>query len=434
MSDKIYKKLKKQNGEKFAKQLRNFHNGILEIPELDILLRYAGREARPLLPYLMHLLAVNDDNTASEQVPGDPFVLLDEAGYKAFHANTLEKQNSIKGYFQERELLCTFNDSSRYKNYHIVHAIKKDVDQIKREDFMGQEERQDAYGTSVISIQMLKTGGFISIKNRYNHAVAGCDNTFKSNPDNIIEGLSSALKDHFHVDFSASGSFLPEGYVATREHIFKYHEERNDIYYGDQCWLEDGKVEVVDKSSGDALFDGFLFDNETKTLQKIDSKYGDSFDDDFNRYYGGNPGLSVQDGNLTLNGEILIGAEKSRIKTLCLPEFKEMSGNSLSCAKSLISFEASGLIKMGENCLSDVPSLTKLKILRLETMGDNCFNSAQSLPIFYAPKLKTMGSDCLFIASALKRFDTPSLISMGKRCVFSAASLKYSSAPAQLAM
>ncbi|PJB72690.1 MAG: hypothetical protein CO093_02485 [Alphaproteobacteria bacterium CG_4_9_14_3_um_filter_47_13] len=60
----MYKKLKKQNGEKFSQTLRNFHNGILEIPDLDVILRHAGREAQDaelLLPYLMSLLASNDD-------------------------------------------------------------------------------------------------------------------------------------------------------------------------------------------------------------------------------------------------------------------------------------------------------------------------------------------------------------------------------------
>ena len=72
----------------------------------------------------------------------------------------------------------------------------KDVDKIKRGK---PPQRDDEYGTSVISIQVFKEGGFISIKNRYNHTVQNCDNTLNSNPDNIILGLSDAIKHHFHV-------------------------------------------------------------------------------------------------------------------------------------------------------------------------------------------------------------------------------------------
>ena len=371
MPEDMYKKLKKQNGETFAQGVRNFHNGILEIPDLDVIVRHAGRKAEPVLPYLMSLLAANDAAESAVLGPRDPFALLDEAGYDAFYADTLEKQNSIQRYFKKSELLCTFNDHARHKHYHIVHAVKKDADQIKREDFKGNEQREDAYGTSVISIQMLKSGGFISIKNRYNHAVLGCDHTFGSNPDNIIEGLSSALKEHFDVDFNVSGSLLPYGYVTIGEQIFKYNYERNNIYYGDNAWIVKGKVHTVNKAAGDALFDGFIFNNKTKTLIKIDTAHPDKFADDFNRYYGGNPGLAVQGGNLTLNGEVLIGADRSQIKTLYLPEFKEMS----------------------EKCLYNTNKITSIHLPALKTMGPDCCVNADNLLEFKAPALTRMGNN-----------------------------------------
>jgi hypothetical protein len=205
VADKMYKKLKKQKGERFACTLRDYHNGILEIPDIDKIVRHAGSDVEDLLPYLMSLLAYNDNMPDPASIPEDPFVLLDRAGYEAFYADTLKKQNSIKSYFKKGELLCTFNDRARFKDYHIIHAIKKNADEIRREDFKGREKREDEYGTSVISIQMLKSGGFISIKNRYNHTVPACDNTFNSNPDNIIYGLSAALKTHFNL----SGIYSP---------------------------------------------------------------------------------------------------------------------------------------------------------------------------------------------------------------------------------
>ena len=208
---KAYKKIKKQNGERFARCLRDHHNGLLEIEGIADIVKHAGRKAEPLLPYLMSLMSANDDR-AQQQEPGCPFKLLEEAGYDAFYADTLEKQNSIMPYFNQNERLCTFNDASRHKNYYIVHAVKKDVDSILRDTFNGRGERQDEYGTSVISIQIRKDGSFISIKNRYNHTVSGCDNTFDSNPDNIIEGLSAAFKKHFDVEFEATSSPLPNEY------------------------------------------------------------------------------------------------------------------------------------------------------------------------------------------------------------------------------
>ena len=170
---------------------------------------------------------------------------------------------------------------------------------------------------------MLKSGGFISIKNRYNQKVSGCDNTFNSNPDNIIDGLSASLKDYFNVDFTVKDSPLPDGFVLIGQQILKYHTERNNIYYGDNVWVENGVVHVVNRSIGDALFGEFLFDNKTKTLQKIDPNLTDDFAEDFNRFLGGNNSIHVQKGNLILNDDILISAQNCCITGVDLTAFSE---------------------------------------------------------------------------------------------------------------
>ncbi len=410
----MYQKIKKQNGEKFAQVIRNFHNGIFEIPEIDVMLRHAGRDAEDaekLLPYLMTLLTTNDDAPPPE--PQNPFDLLEQAGYDAFTADTLEKQNSIKKYFQPGELLCTFNDASRHEKYHIVHAVKKDVRQIRREDFKGKEKREDEYGTSVISIQMLKSGGFISIKNRYNHAVNNCDNTFNSNPDNIIEGLSVSLKDHFNVEFTITESPLPANFllVGEQKQIFKYHHEINNVYYGDQAWVQNGEIHVIDKSAGDALFDYFRFDNKTKTLIKLDPNYEDSFADDFNRAYGGNKALIVKNGNLMLGEDVLIGAENSRIKTLDLPELAEMGHYCLCNARALTELNVPALTAMGAWCLQNIDSLTMFNAPALTTMGSHCLCNAYALTTLNAPLLGKIPDD---IRKTLRK-NNPSRIRAGMR-------------------
>ncbi len=100
--------------------------------------------------------------------------------------------------------------------------------------------REDEYGTSVLQIQILKSGGFISIKNRYNHTVENPDNTFNSNPDNIISGLSEAIKHHYHVDFSSQKVYLPEHYVFMDKKIIKCNYEINNVYFGENCYAQNG--------------------------------------------------------------------------------------------------------------------------------------------------------------------------------------------------
>lgn len=263
MRKSVYDKIKRQNGEAFAKAIRNFDNGIFDIPNLVDMLKYAGRNALPLLDYLESLKEIEVKVDAKVE---DPFVLLDRAGYKAFYADSLEKQNSITNYYEKDELLCTFKDADRYKRYHIIHAIKKNVHEIKRENFRGIEQREDEYGTSVISIQILKAGGFISIKNRYNHTVNACDNTFYSNPDRIIEGLSLALRKYFHVDFAAKRHvFLPSDYIFVNGKILKYDIEKNNVYIGDGFYCKDGYIHIIDKNS-QLQIDTLILDLRTKEI------------------------------------------------------------------------------------------------------------------------------------------------------------------------
>lgn len=263
MPKSVYDKIKRQNGEAFARAIRNFDSGIFDIPNLPHIVRYAGRNALPLLDYLESLKEIEVEVEAQAE---DPFVLLDRAGYTAFYADSLEKQNSITHYYEKDELLCTFKDADRYKRYHIIHAIKKNVHEIKRENFRGIEQREDEYGTSVISIQILKSGGFISIKNRYNHTVNACDNTFYSNPDRIIEGLSFALRKYFHVDFAAKKAvFLPNDYIFVNGQVLKYDIEKNNVYIGDGFYCKDGHIHLVDKNS-QLQIDSFILDLRTKEI------------------------------------------------------------------------------------------------------------------------------------------------------------------------
>ena len=261
----MYDIIKKQNGERFAKAIRNYDNGIFDIPNLDSVVRYAGRDAEPIMQYLISLKNIN---IVKQSKHHDPIALLNQAGYDAYIADTLEKQNAIRPYFAPGEELCTFRDSKRFENYYIINAVRKDVDSIRRQDF-NNPQREDAYGTSVISIQVFKTGGFISIKNRYNHTVESCDNTFNSNPDNIIDGLSDAIQNYFGVDFSSSKVELPRGYVLISGQICKYNTEINNVYIGTDYYATNAKIHPINTQHEVMLGNGLIFDIPTKTVYDV---------------------------------------------------------------------------------------------------------------------------------------------------------------------
>ncbi|HNY25478.1 MAG TPA: hypothetical protein PKJ33_02955 [Alphaproteobacteria bacterium] len=265
MIKSVFDLIKKQNGETFAKAIRNYDNGIFDIPDIVEIVKYAGRDAEPILKYLGSLkkIEIKDSSPETEK----PFELLQRAGYHAEYADNLKKQNSIKKYFKSNEELCTFRDDSRYQRYYILNAVRYDVDNIIRENFT-QPRREDDYGTSVISIQVLKTGGFISIKNRYNHSVDNPDNTFGSNPDNIIDGLSASIRQYFNVDFSSSETFLPGGYTFINNKIIQFNTEVNNIYFGNDFFVQDGIVHEIDNDS-EIMLDNFVFNLKNQWLVDI---------------------------------------------------------------------------------------------------------------------------------------------------------------------
>ena len=111
-------------------------------------------------------------------------------------------------------------------------------------------------------------------------------------------------------------------------------------------------MHLVNTEAGDGLFNRFLFDNKTKFLKQIDLSlsdelkelpffYLDSFANDFNRYYGGNPKLNVQNGNLVLDKKILIETHNSAITHIRLPKLTEVGPFCLIYAFKLQNFEAS---------------------------------------------------------------------------------------------
>ena len=126
-----------------------------------------------------------------------PQELLDEAGYILYECKTNEDIEKFKKYYAPGEDLCTFDDARRINSHHIFFAVKKNVDEIKRENFPFPK-REDEYGTSVISIQFTrKKPNTVSIKNRYNHTVHNPDATFGNNLENIIPGLTESFEKYY---------------------------------------------------------------------------------------------------------------------------------------------------------------------------------------------------------------------------------------------
>lgn len=304
-NNSIFNKLKRQNGEKFAKALRIEAPIAFEDDRILDIVKHAGNDENDvkLISKTVHSLLSKKEE--EEIVTECPLSLLDKAGYNAYFVTDAKSQDAIKKYFASDEELCTFG-SDRWKNYNIINAVKKDVDLIKRSDFK-EPKRQDAYGTSVISIQC--RNGFISIKNRYNHKVPNCDATFSNNPDNIIKGLKSSIENKFKIKLGNSKEDTPDGFIIAQNKLFKVVNEINGIYYGVYAIIKNG--EIIEMKEHEYLYEYFIFNMQSKTLKRFNNDFKDQFADDFNKYYGGKSTLRVDRGGNLCDGDIIIiGVEK----------------------------------------------------------------------------------------------------------------------------
>ena len=447
----VFSMIKKQNGEAFAQSIRRYDNGIFDVENLPEIVRHAGRNAEPLLPFLESLKKVEVKDVETDK---DPFELLKEAGYDAFYADSEEKQNAIASYYPENEGLCTFLDKSRYLSSYIIHAVKEGADQLKRTDFKNPL-REDEYGASVLSIQILKEGGFIKIVSRYNHGVQNSDNTFNSNPDNIIRGLSSALKRYFKVDFSSREKDLPAGYKYLDGQIFKIHEEKKHVYFGDGFYIQNEVVHLLDKDFN-LVIDDFIIDLKEKCVktplavadekQAEQTRYTDTeltnlallindeiegktlrilkCKDEKSLYADGR--LILKEKNNCLTHLYLPTTTRPAVNFLCFHKTIEVAevnkvsrflGSSFYHCPNLRVAKAFVLKEVNDTFVAECPNLFEADFPSLEKMGRNSFIKLLSIEKLIFFSLKEVGSNCLNELNALMLLSAGQLKRIGNNSV-----------------
>ena len=263
-TDRVYKQIKKQNGEAAAHVIRDAV--LLDVPNIVHILEFAGNNPNEINHLVPVIREIYKTQTKSDvHTDKNPLELLSDAGYDAFVVTTEAQKNSIAKYFRSGEKLCTFGDPNRHIDYYMIHAIKRGADKIKPSN---NPERQDEYGTSVISIQIAKSGGFISIKNRYNHTVNNPDATFNNNPDEIIPGLTYSLKKYFNVEFNVSHAPIPPNYRMVNDQLVRYNSEINNFYFGSGYYFSGSEITKLN-TDYELMLDCFILDTKTGKLHDI---------------------------------------------------------------------------------------------------------------------------------------------------------------------
>ncbi|MBO7527796.1 MAG: leucine-rich repeat protein [Clostridia bacterium] len=352
-----------------------------------------------------------------------PKELLDEAGYILYpECKTEEDIQSFKHYYAKGEELCTFK-GGRLDSCRVWFAVKKNVDQIKRKDFKNPE-RQDEYGTSVISIQFSKErSSWLSIKNRYNHTVANPDATFSNDLDNIIPGLSSAFSETYNIDIVDMGpiSFELNNYVLAGDgKFYRYNQEIDNTYYCENnVIINNGTPKQLDPARY-IVMDYFVVDMAKKSQSIKTADKHDSFiqsigkilsisietDEDKNRVVR----FKVKDGEdvlITLNKQNEIIKYDNRNIVTLVDDF-------LYANIALEEINIPSVKTIANNVLGANKSLKRLILPNVTTIGKYFVGRGGELQEVYAPKLESVESAFLCFNETLKRIELPLLTKTGE--------------------
>ena len=394
----IFKQIKKQNGEKFAQVIRGDRThgqDFCLIPGIVHMLEFAGNNPKDAAVLRNVLQAMFSERARPKYVSDkNPLELLNDAGYDAFVVKTEQEKNSIKKYFRPHEALCTFNDPERHLEYYIIHAVKRGADKIEPAQ---HPDRQDEYGTSVISIQILKTGGFISIKNRYNHTVYDPDATFNNNPDNIISGLTDSLRKFFNVDFDVSNASLPRNFRLVHNQFVRFNYEINDVYFGKDYYFRGSDITKLN-SDYEFMLDYFVLNNKTG---KISNPSGacDSAYEHFNDILS-NKKIQIQvegtDRLVYADNQMVIRTDKNNVITeLNLPNVPEIKNDFLMHNNKLSVLRLPDAVRLGHGFLTGNQSLCVADLPKVETIGDWFLMGNEHLAKINAPAVIKVGNHFL---------------------------------------
>ena len=361
---------------------------------------------------------INAENNDKIVVNKTPKELLDEAGYILYECKTEEEINKFKKYYAPGEVLCTFNEN-RLNRCYVFFAVKKNVDEIKRENFKNPD-RQDEYGTSVISIQFTRDdSNTLSIKNRYNHRVNHPDSTFSNNLDNIIPGLTESFNKEYNLNINrnkTSNEIL--GYVLANDgKYYPYNYEINNIYYcPDNIIIDNFEVKKYDKSRY-IIIQHFIIDLVNKTIKKYDdNETEESFLETIPEINDIKVRIDKTSKNRTIiiNNEIIIEVNnRSEIIKYENKLIKEIPNYFLTYNTDLKEINIPNVERIGNYFLNNNKKLEEINMPHLQLIGNDFLTSNFKLKKINIPNVEEIGNSFLLLNDDLKEINLPKIKKIG---------------------
>ena len=453
--DKDFKFLKKHYGDRFAKLCRSLFPTILQ--QKDKLTEIISNNFDNVSTLYDDLDPVKEDfrdfvysffdvkQKPLTKTRKTPEKLMEDAGYVLFECETNDDILKFKKYYAPDEELCTFNER-RLKTCRVWFAIKKEVleniDSIEREN---PPDRQDSYGTSVISIQFTKgEHSYLSIKNRYNHSVSNPDCTFNNNLDNIISGLTYAFCKYKKIKLATNKNtnnlknyLYDKGYRRCKTN--KYYKTSIKISDGYACLnnyiLKNNDTTLYFDKSKYILVENYLIDQERKqiiNLSTIDNLSNEKVDDIFSKLedYQAS-GLSKElinssDGIHNFNiidsfiksigyiKTVNISHDENKTKVVCItPKEGSLVKIYVDNSGHIIKYENPNTTKIDDDFLLCNSYLQEISLPCATSIGNGFMQNNDSLLKFDFPNVQEIGNDFAYMNKKISSINLPNLKKVG---------------------
>lgn len=375
-----------------------------------------------------------------------PFELMEMAGYDLFECKTEEDIQSFKKYYKDSELICTIYNGNRLNRCHVFFAVKKNVDEIKRSNFRNPQ-RQDLYGTSVISIQFARGSvNTLSIKNRYNHSVSNPDATFSNNLDNIIPGLTYSFKKYYGFNIVQSAEDTTEYLFNTLNCVkgsdnkyYRYNLEIDGMYYCENNIVlgYTGIIEEFSKNKERYLIiDQYIFDLKSKLIYQFVNCY-DSF-------IGSITGVGeiknievLKDGE---NKRVIIHYDNDRKVEILVDQNNAIKGyinnyitsignGFLSYNKMLDSIQVDNVVSIGNGFLQNNLALRKINLPNVKNIGSNFLYRNVQIDDVNLPNVQIIDENLMACNRALTRLSLPNVKYIGRNILCNNVLIRNIDAP-----
>ena len=362
-----------------------------------------------------------------------PYEILDEAGYNLYECKTEDDIQNFEKYYAPNEILCTIYMGGRLNTRDCFFAVRKDVDKIRREDFINPQ-KEDEYSTSVLGIQFTRDAMCtVEIISRYNHTVSNPNCTLGNDLDRLAPGLSQSftnlLKErglNFNNSQIKTGFEIP-GYTLARDgKYYKYNMEVNGTYYcPNNIIIENGAPREAIPLDRGMVIDNFCIDFKSKEIKLLDDRIKDSFVEGLQDIEKTEVKKLENDAKVIKvylsNKEkpVVIGVDKDNQIVKYENQYLQQVGyRFLYNNTALAELNLPELQQVGEGFLWNNTALTELNLPELQQVGDRFLEDNTTLMELNLPKLQLAGHRFLFNGTLLTKIDLSELKRVGDCFLF----------------